>query len=271
MSTWDESIQRIMNAQGRPNLRTGLRWPWISRLPVVVTGSSGCGKTELWRRLTLKHAADDISQTPDQGYYFRRKKRSTFALTTIPGQLSDVQSLLNDSFFMNRRTKVNGLIFVAAYGYNFIWPEQVESVASILHPYSLDSLRTRNIREELATFDQTCEFIKAKWAHSPKANRPKWLLVLCNKVDLYSADADAAYGYYEPSARSPFGRTAGDLVAKLAGGGFRYHVLPTAMQPREFLFESTRGNMHMKSTLSQDQCDASINLLVDTLEEISGA
>jgi hypothetical protein len=271
MLTWNQSIERIIMASGgSPDLRTGIRWPWISRLPVVVTGFSGCGKTELWRRLTLKHADDKLSKVPDQGYYFREKKRSTLALTTIPGQLSDVQTILSDTFFLKPSTKVNGIVFVACYGYHFIWPEQVEAVTSILPSFSLHGLRDRNSLEELATFNLTCDFIRRKWSTSPEANRPKWLLVLCNKVDLYKNEADDANDYYKLGFGSDFGHLAGTLTAKLAGGGFRYHVLPTALRPRDYLFDSPRGNLKMTSGLKQPQCDASLKLLVDTLEELCG-
>jgi hypothetical protein len=269
MLTWDESITRISQAQGSPNLRSGFRWPWISRLPVIVTGSSGCGKTELWRRLTLKDKADELSEGPDDGFYFRQEKRSTLAMTTIPGQLSDVRTILNDKFFISRR-KVNGVIFVASYGYNFVWPSQVESVTTTLHPFSLESLRDRNSVEEQQTFDETCRFITEKWSRSPAANRPRWLLVLCNKVDLYWPETAAAYDNYRLGT-SDFGRAAEALVSRLAGGGFRYHVLPTALQPRNYLFDSTQGTLKTESGLSNEQCDASLKLLVDTLEELSGA
>jgi hypothetical protein len=236
---------------------------------VVVTGASGCGKTELWRRLTLKDKEDEISEKADEGYYFRPKKRSTLSLITIPGQLSDARTALNDKFFMSRR-RVNGVIFVAAYGYNFIWPSQTESVATVLDPLSLNKLRDRNSIEEQQTFDETCKFITEKWSRSPEQNRPKWLLVLCNKVDLYWQEAEAAYENYRLGT-SDFGRSAEALVSKLSGGGFRYYVLPTAFQPRNYVFDSTLGTLKTESGLSSEQCDASLNLLVDTLEELSGA
>jgi hypothetical protein len=236
---------------------------------VVVAGSSGCGKTELWRRLTLKDKEDEISEVADEGYYFRKKKRSSLALITIPGQLSDTRTILNDKFFMSRR-KVSGVIFVAAYGYNFIWPSQIESVTTALNPFSLNKLRDRNSIEEQQSFDQTCKFITEKWSLSPAANRPKWLLVLCNKVDLYWQETDAAYENYRLGT-TDFGRSAEALASKLSGGGFRYYVLPTAFQPRNYVFDSTLGPLETESRLSPEQCDASLNLLVDTLEELSGA
>jgi hypothetical protein len=269
MLTWDESISQIEASQGSPTIRSGVRWFWIRRLPVVVTGFSGAGKTELWRHLTLKPAEDRISSGPDEGYYFRAKKRSTLALITIPGQLSNKSTILSDKY-MDRSAKVHGVIFVASFGYNFIWPGlQAEAVASSLRPYSLPSLTKRNKDQELDSFNEICTFISEKWSRSPKVNRPKWLLILCNKIDLYWDETDAAHKYYRLGS-GDFGRAAAPLVEKLAGGGFRYHVLPIAIQPRNYLFDSTNGSFKRESTLSEAQGDASMNLLVDTLEELCG-
>jgi hypothetical protein len=270
MLTWDQAVERISQSDGAPSLKSGIRWPWISRLRVVVTGSSGCGKTELWRHLTLKDKPDEISQGSDEGYYFRKKGHSALALTTIPGQISDKRTQLNDKFFSGPG-KLNGVVFVAAYGYNFIWPGKVESVATSLNPFSLNKLRDRNSIEELQTFDETCKFIAEKWSKSSEENRPKWLLVLANKVDLYWSDVGDAYGYYRLGA-SDFGRSAEILTSKLSGSGFRYHVLPTAFQPRDYEFDSTiLGNLKTASSLSREQCEASVNVLVDALEDLSGA
>lgn len=267
MMNWDESISQIGASQGSPTLRSGRRWLWYSRPPVIVTGYSGAGKTELWRRLTLKPAEDKVSAGPDEGYYFRKKKRSTLSLITIPGQLSNTRTSLLSTKYMERSAPVNGVIFIACFGYNFIWPGlQADAVASNLNPFSLQSLTKRNKDRELNTFAETTKFITEKWSGSPEANRPKWLLVLCNKVDLYWDETVAAYNHYRLGS-GDFGLSASALVENLPGV-FRYHVLPIAIQPRHYRFNSISGTLERKSTLSDAQGDASLNLLVDTLEEL---
>ena len=272
MPNWDDSVARISASREGPKLRSGPRWFWISRLPPVpVLGASGAGKTELWRLFTGRSAKDELSLQIDEAYYFGETKRLAQGLIAIPGQLCTARRENEERFFGNGATAIAGVIFVACYGYNFIWPKRVEAVANDLSEVSAASLSDRNSNEELTRFEDTCRLITEKWnvAASDKVC-PKWLLVVCNKVDLYWDEINTAKGYYSYGSGSAFDHHAKTLVGNLAGAGFTYHVLPAAMTPRDYTFESARGTLRVASTLTPDQCHASLSALVDKLGELSG-
>lgn len=270
MLEWTDAVKQIDESRGSPSIRSRFWWYSFPRRPVAVVGFSGAGKTELWRQLTLGHAKDEASETFDSGYYFRNAKRGALNLTTIPGPDSRDCSIVKDQLFADSGTSINGVIFVACYGHNYIWPGKSEAVASSIRPVSRRELIKRNSGEELALFKETCELIAKKRSIADPAKSAKWLLVLCNKADLYWDKIDTANDYYGFNADSDFGNLARDLVANRAGPGFRYHVLPTAIRMRDYKFDSTQGSLEFRSRLSQPQCDASLNLVVEALEELSG-
>jgi hypothetical protein len=271
---WDDSVAQISASEEGPTLKSGRKWFWIPGLPPVpVLGAGGAGKTELWRLLTGGSAEDQLSSNVDEKYYFgetKGRKSPAFPLVTVPAQLGDGRRDAEEVLFKNATTAITGVIFVACYGYNFIWPKVVGTVDHEFSDFSTAGLSDRNINKEVERFEETCELIQGKWNMGPDKNCPKWLLVICNKVDLYWDEIDTAKGYYSDGCGSDFDSIAGSLTGNLAGSGFTYHVLPAAMTSRVYLYQSTRGTLRVEPTLKQPQCDASLNALVDKLGELCG-
>ncbi|HYG96358.1 MAG TPA: hypothetical protein VD741_04545 [Solirubrobacterales bacterium] len=273
MTTWDRGVAAIES-----NLTLGetskRHWfPWISRVPVVIMGGPGAGKTAIWSKLTGRPAANAMSTKVDKGYFFgRRGLRRTLTVTTIPGQDSEQRYLDIDRYF-GIYTAVHGVIFVASFGFDQIWPDESEVTAAELDPFTIEELSTRNIRRELKSFQETCNRIRHK--HAVAADpffKPKWLLVLVNKVDLYWDAIDQARDYYAPGCNSEFDREATELQRSIGTlAGFAYRVIPMALSPMPYVFSSNRGDLPIDSQLEPSHGKASLKLLADTLEELNGS
>ena len=240
------------------------------RKPVAVAGDAGAGKTGIWSQLTQNPAAYDMSVATDDGYMMRMNARDRLVLITIPGQISRPRAFAMDEVFDIRR-RLRGVIYVASYGYDHIWPNEADQVASNLRPHNLRELRNYNMRQELSNFTDLRNAILKKFVQGPRDLAPTWLLVLVNKLDLYWPEADAAWQYYRPSSRSRFNSLAQELIQRVGTLSLKYHVLPVATEPIGFDFQSSRGSICVPSHLSQVQCAASIRSLVDTLGELDAA
>jgi len=206
---------------------------WAPRTPVLITGAAGSGKTELWRQLTGGNAADAMSEDPEDSYFYPgsragsrpwRKRRIT--LTTIPGQPSRTR-YKNMNWFFGPETEINGVIFVATFGFDQVWPKRADSVASRLDPFCIQALSAHNIKQELESFRLTCEKIQEKRVMSDVDLGPRWMLVLVNKIDLYWDGREQAEAYYGPTAATPFNDVATRCLPREdAFADFEYRVLP---------------------------------------------
>jgi hypothetical protein len=127
MPNWDEAVARISDPAGA--LDANKRWwnPFIRRTPVVVTGGPGAGKTEVWRQLTGGEAPDAMSKKVDKGYFFAAKRES-IAIITIAGQAS-AERFEDLNYFFDPSTRLDGVVFVGAYGFDAIWPDNARTVA----------------------------------------------------------------------------------------------------------------------------------------------
>jgi hypothetical protein len=198
-------------------------------------------------------------------------KNTAIALTTIPGQIGSGRGQAERYFFENSETRLRGVIFVASFGYDHIWSSKVESAASQTRPYTLSRLRDHNSLQELTRFEETCALITQKWRSSDEDNNhPRWLLVLANKADLWWQEIGVAQQNYELGANSDFGERARALKADLEGGDFDYYVLPIALKPAEYVFSAAQGMLKAPSILTAAQCDASLSVVAEVLEELCG-
>lgn len=271
MTTWREGVEAIRagSSSERP---PGGRWlPWISRVPIVVMGGPGTGKTAIWRELTGRAAPDEMSTNVDQGYFGRgRNRRRTVAITTIPGQDSQERYLDLERYF-GRDTKLHGVIFVASFGFDRIWPGAADATAAEIDTCDIEHLSAYNMRRELRAFQETCAKIKQKHLLAAPELRPKWLLVLVNKVDLYWDAIDEARQYYVPGSGSAFNDEAQQLLDSLGTlAQFQYEVLPMTLMPIGYSFSSNRCDIPIDSQLEDRHATASLQLLAGTLERLCG-
>lgn len=254
-----------INAASNPFHVDKRHWfPWVSRSAVIIMGSTGAGKTDLWRKMTGQKTPERMSIAPDEGYYFPAR-RGALALTTVPGQESSNRYQALDSIF-NKFTDIRGIIFVAHFGFETIWPEELAIASAETH--GLIDLRQRAVDRELASFKATCEMIRKKYAYSP-AKAPKWLLVLANKADLYWADINLARDYYTSGCGSDFDLVARNLTKGLGTlQSLAYHVVPAAIRDAEYRFSSGAWAAHVPSQLAELQCEASLAAIATILRDL---
>jgi hypothetical protein len=236
-------------------------------VPLAITGSSGAGKTKIWSRLTVRTQPDAISLTTDDGYMLIRRKHA-LALTTVPGQLSRSRYVTLEILF-GPSTVLRGVIFVASNGFDHIWPRNADLVANSLAAYDLQTLRKRNLREELSNFRDICDKVIQKHLTAPQF-APQWLLVAVNKADLYWDQLDSSERYYLPGSGGDFDLVAQGLINRVGNLSLDYRVLPLATESSEYALRSVRGTIHAQSQLTQQQCDASVKCVIETLEELCG-
>ncbi|MBQ0853393.1 hypothetical protein J8N05_35085 [Streptomyces sp. BH-SS-21] len=262
MVSWPQAVARV-NASSPDNLDLqSQRFSFRRGAPIVITGNSGAGKTEIWSQITRRPAGPGMSVSTDDGYIIRRNKKA-HSVTTIPGQVSKDRDYAMNLMF-GESTLLEGVVFVACNGYDHIWSNS-DVVASALDPFDLQTLRARNKRHELASFDEVCKAITKKRMLAPAEYQPKWLLVLANKVDLYWGEVDDARRYYQIGPDSEFGLRAQELLGDLGAISLQYHTLPIAAKAKSYEFHSSRGSFNAASQLTNSQCNSSLRCLIDTL------
>lgn len=213
-----------------------------------------------------------MSSTTDDGYMVSPNRRS-LALTTVPGQPVRPRYAALEQLF-GEETRLHGVIYVASNGYDHVWPGNAELFANNLKSYSsydMDSLRNRNLRYERENFQDICSQILRKRFIAPEESRPKWLLVLVNKADLYWHDQASVENYYLPGCGSDFDNHAQDLVSRIGSTALQYYILPLSTENSAYEFRSSFGTITTPSTLTTDQKDASIRCVVDSLGDLCDA
>src|SRR5205823_8957453 len=131
-------------------------------------------------------------------------------------------------------------------------PEEADATAYELPSFDLEALSERNIRRELASFQETCDKIKQKHLLAPSPFRPRWLLVIVNKADLFWDGVAQARDYYAPHSGSVFDGYAQSLMRQLGTLAIRYEVFPVALRAADFSFQSNRGNLEVASQLGPE-------------------
>ncbi len=270
---WAEGVAALATPSP-PERRRPSRWyPGINRIPIVITGASGAGKTEIWRRLTGRDAPDALSRRVDEGYLFRSpsvgRRKSRVAITTIPGQNSK-ERLRDLAFYFSPRVRLVGVVFVASFGFNRIWPGQSNLVGNQLGDYTIEGLGQRNIQEELVSFRDVCGRLLNR--HIEDRNLPMpWLLVLVNKADLFISAIDQARAYYlpAPAHSSPFDREAHHLANEVGSAAqFRYDVIPVAARTGDYRFSANRGVLMSDTQLSPLHANTSVRYMTTVVEEL---
>lgn len=270
MPTWAEGLAAIENSPETQPLEKDPLPKRRVHSPVVVTGYAGSGKTAIWRHLTGREAPNRLSRDVDQDWLPLRQANRRTAITTIPGQTSTGRTVRLERYF-GRDTIVGGVVFVATFGFNHIWPQQADIVAAELGNVDKIHLSNWNSKRELESFQETCREIRRKYqATSDPAYRPKWLLVIVNKVDLYWDALDEAAKYYLPDAKSPFNEQARRLQKDIGQLDFEYSVLPAIADPAPYVFQSNFGGFTIESQLEDRHAHASLLTIGSALEVLSG-
>ena len=138
---------------------------------------------------------------------------------------------------------------------------------------TLEELRKRQLRKELADFEELADLItrKTRRAQETPTLWPSWLLVAVNKADLFWSEIDLAGEYYLAGSKSPFDVIRQQLTSHFGGlFDFRSEVLPVALSSQPFRFSARRMDLVVSSQLTSAQATISAEILARRLEGLSG-
>ncbi|WP_319451220.1 MULTISPECIES: hypothetical protein [unclassified Mycobacterium] len=281
MIMWPEAVDLIEAGGPPPKFKT--KKIAIHKSFVVITGPSGVGKTHLWSALTGRGATTGPSSAIEHGYMAMTSERSRqflglhrhLAMNNVPGRNSSQRFEALDLLF-HSQTPVHGVVFVASGGYDHIWPENADIVADKLRnndqgwKYDIAGLRARNLDQEQESFREICIGIQQKITISRDATaRPRWLLVLVNKADLYWGGRGEIEARYLPGSGSEFDNHRADLIATVGNNTVQYLVSPLVTRPSEYRFQPSSPAISAPSHLTDGQRDAALSCLAQNLEELS--
>jgi hypothetical protein len=280
---WNDALNAILSAQG-VETEGSVDWKLRrERLKVLILGPSGAGKTEILAQLTGKTPGGVRSDTPETGYrVLRNTPRRMMELTAVPGHVCGRGRLMDDLF--RNTSLLEGAIFVACFGFNYIWPGSVPVIAENLRtsPSSpagkpgLSDLRDRNAENELRIFRELCRRLRTKWDNASNlGERPRWLLILVNKIDLYASsdELEAARTYYRPDGAIGFGRVLeNELRAIQEDAGFNIRLLPALAHPKTYEFDHAEDFAGFSTASELDIANRwkAVQVLSETLEELCG-
>jgi hypothetical protein len=176
-------------------------------------------------------------------------------------------------WFFGESTVLEGVVFVASFGFDTVWPDEVEDVAASLESADIEVLSARNAAVELDSFRETCGKLAEKRTVTGGSTGPRWLLVLVNKVDLYLDGIEQARNYYAPGSNTEFDRVAKGLIHQMSGSGsFRYDVLPVTFAPHDYHFTPGFSSpLEATTQLSPQAAEASFAVFVSLLGELCGS
>ncbi|MEA1083252.1 GTPase domain-containing protein [Sphingomonas sp. CD22] len=235
------------------------------RTDVVVVGRAGAGKSVLMERLSGQ--IGDVNWQPP---HLSTKVESAvlnlgqrpLLIRTIPGQDSRERANgLHEA--LNRHKKLQGIIYVADWGYN---AERQSAVAADRITRegidTIDKLREFNLEAELRDFRDIVQ--RMKDAHS-RTGGSFWLMVIVNKADLFFDRLDAAQTYYHHATPAGFADAVDDLVKRIGGNRFRYESLPVSSWHEEFIW----NGQTQESRLNDSQTRALFAHMRDRINHLS--
>ncbi len=271
MDYWNEAISRVGSSESIHQDSPKIFPRFKHRIPVVITGASGVGKTELFRLLTGKNVPDGMSLDTDKGWRFVQNQKKTFSLMTIPGQPSKERNIAQ-RFVFGSDTHVEGIIHLCSYGFNEIWPKNRTSVIQSLNPHNLEGLIKLNKTTEVGELENTLKYIFEKIRDEPKRLHPSWLVILVNKADLFWDKIDYAKGYYHIHDRRPsriktlineFNSNLGNLTK------MHVEIVPFASNGIEYNLRDVNFSAQATSKLSEDERKQLNSSFFTLLEDLS--
>lgn len=274
MSNWDEAVKRVSGDKNYSSPPEGFFPSFSSKCRVVITGASGAGKTELFRLISGKKVPNQMSYIADEG----RKKYKNFekqlSLVTIPGQASKDRKKLIEYIFGNQ-TNVDGIIHVCSFGFNEIWPQNEMGFVETLSTKTLSEVRKQNYINEVFDLEETIEQISNKLREANREHRPKWIIILVSKADLYWNIINKARGYYHPLddrlsnlERLKNQNTPNKILKNFIGKqpDIELSILPVALNEQNYSFKSVNLDINAKSQLNNNQREALNSVFFETLK-----
>lgn len=270
MPNWDEACSRVSIPGMFTTPEKGTLFNLASKSRIVITGASGAGKTELFRYLTGKKVPYGSSTNSDESFQKYKKFAKNLALITIPGQSSkERHELIN--YLFGRDAKLDGVIHMLSYGFNEIWPKDQPAFTRNLKNKELLSVRKKNLTNEFGDLKDILEHLSSKIIDCGIELRPKWILILVSKADLYWNDINNAKAYYHPldlCKKHPHTKEQLDnfITNYAEKAKIEVVMLPIALDNRDYTLENVNININNTSSLNDNERTALNSAFFETLE-----
>ena len=232
------AVVTVLWAVVRPDLTKYLRSRWadFGKPRVLVDGLPNVGKSTLISHLEgvppgfifpsesriVETTTIDLSDKPE-----RKQLDATFFV--LPGQNQQERSEGLEKLALQG---VDGVIFVVDFGYNLPRTEMDRERARAQTP-SLIERRQLQFKAEKERFDATCSFIMSASARGRR--KPKWLLIVAAKYDLYASSMFDVHARYNPDhGTSDFAAAVTNLINKLGANSLDSAFLTVSACSEEF-------------------------------------
>lgn len=257
---WDNPVLKEV-------VKSGVNWFYDlfrdRRIAVAFTGMEGVGKTVLYDYLTGKGFLPNYtppmqSQVREKGDLTAGKAR--LVVHVVPGQqVSEPRYTALDQVFKGSEP-VEGVVHVVAYGHAVIRNESSRNqLITAMKIDNADKFREHQRQREIADLEETCQWI----LDSHRVRRyPKWMLVVIDKVDLFSNSITEARDYYSPGSGSLFSSVLDSLLTKVGTAFFRWQTVPVCTH----LENLTWNKGTIPTRMTPDKRNAYINQFQRLLE-----
>lgn len=161
---------------------------------IAIMGRENVGKTVLNDAMQMR--TRELSfDLPDASYDAERDLitvgKWSNVVTIIPGQKVKQNDVWRRTVF-SEDNKLNGIIYVASYGYSV--PRDPGVREDMLANFNtIDELREHTLALELAEFRDVCAEVRRCYNQTQK---PSWLLVVATKADLFYEEISEVERYY---------------------------------------------------------------------------
>lgn len=207
---------------------------------IVVLGRPNVGKSVMVDFLLgvtkeINYALPDASSKVESEALTAGK--FTKLIRTIPGQSSEERfNGLIEAF--NTHSNLEGIIYTCNWGYTNERSDVMRKRRITEEGFgTIEEIRKFNLEKELEDYRLMCHEIEK--AYSSNKNL-KWLLLVVNKADLFSSDAELneAQQYYDPEGAGPFAEVTNNLLGKIGRNNIKCAALPLCSYAESFAWNN---------------------------------
>ena len=230
---------------------------------IAFTGMEGVGKSVLYDYLTGKGFHPDYkppiqSQIKESGDMVAGKARLVAQI--VPGQKSSEPryTALHEIFL--EKEPVEGVIHVVSFGNAVIRNEDTRHQRINAEGIdTADKFRAYQREQEIADLKDTCNWILQ--AHHQR-RYPKWMIVVIDKVDLFSSSIADARQYYSANSGNQFAAALNGLREQIGTAFFRWQTIPICAH----LENLTWNKGTIQSKMTPEKRNAYVNQFQSLLE-----
>jgi len=235
----------------------------FAKTQILVLGRSGVGKSVLTSIIlgeNSDHAWVEPGISRDVEIKALTLKDSTKIITVVPGQgVFDRYAAIDKHFFKNT---LEGLIYVADWGFTDLREEYLEKTLIDGGKESLEEIRKYNLQDELKDFEKIIDNLKNIRSNSKE---PRWLLVAVTKFDLFANDETEAIKYYKDK-NGEFYSIIHNLLNAIGENNIKVEICFVSSKLDNFSWNGTTYQPQLTSDIARRQ---KFREFVETLTEIS--